>query len=270
MEILELKNKLNNIKKNNFAIEKGENYFLYSKIMMENIGVLDSELRDDLIYEILCNWIIEGKLSEEEMKEILKIALDNDHIFYKLKEKDEDAVYTRSFSMLIIALIIYVHRKNKFLHNEIIFEVMDKVLDYINDEKDLRGYVSERGWAHAIAHVSDVLDELANCTCIKEVNLIKILNSIRNKASVGYYVYIDEESERMVNAVESVLNRKVVNEEYILNWLKGFKVEGENYIEKYHSKVNCKGFLRTLYFRVIDIEEYQYIRDEIKNILKNL
>ncbi|WKL05120.1 DUF2785 domain-containing protein [Paenibacillus amylolyticus] len=30
-------------------------------------------------------------------------------------------------------------------------------------ERDYRGYDEEKGWAHAIAHAADVLDDLAQC-----------------------------------------------------------------------------------------------------------
>lgn len=266
---MELKAKLKEVKKNNYSISKGDSYFNLSRIMMEYIGALDSELRDDLIYDIFCKWILEKRLSKEQMEFLLKLALDDSHLFYKVLKKDEDAVYTRSFSMLSIALIIYVHREESFLKKEVVFEVKDKILDYMNKEEDLRGYVKERGWAHSMAHGADVLDELANCTCLVEKDLIEILYCIKEKMTTFTYVYIEEENERMINAVESVLSRNLIKEETILNWLGDFHLQGNSHLEKFHSKVNTKNFLRSLYFRLIDISEYEAIKGKIINILKN-
>lgn len=270
MEEAILKVKLNKVKNDNFILEEHEKYVELTKIMMKNIGSLDSELRDNLIYDILSNWILEERLNEEDMKKILITALDDSHIFYKIKDKDVDAVYTRSFSMLIIALIIYVHRKDNFLDENEIFDLKDKILAYMENEEDLRGYVLEKGWAHSMAHGADVLDELANCICLEEKDLMDILHCIRGKMTIYSYVYIEEENERMVNAVESVLKRRLIKEADILTWLGGFQIQGNSNIEKLHSKVNCKGFLRSLYFRLLDQREYQYITKEIINILKNL
>lgn len=269
MKEKELKMKLEEVKKNNYNLKKDESYFKLSTIMMENIGALDPELRDDLIYDIFCKWILEKRLTKEDLEFLLKLALDDSHLFYKLLEKEEDAVYTRSFSMLSIALIIYVHREESFLKKEVVFEVKDKILDYMYKEEDLRGYVKERGWAHSMAHGADVLDELANCTCLVEKDLIEILYCIKEKMTTSSYVYIEEENERMVNAVESVLNRNLIREEAILNWLGDFQLQGNSHIEKLHSKVNTKSFLRSLYFRLIDTSEYEAIKVKIKNILKN-
>lgn len=109
--------KLIKIENNNYILGSEENYFTIALEMMENIGSLDSKLRDDLIYEILANWVPEKKFTSEQMKDLLNISLDSDHLFYKLSENDEDSVFKRTFSVLIIALIIYEHRKENFLSN---------------------------------------------------------------------------------------------------------------------------------------------------------
>ena len=43
----------------------------------------------------------------------------------------------------------------------------DKLISYVNREKDVRGYVREKGWAHCMAHVADAFDELVKNTNLK-------------------------------------------------------------------------------------------------------
>lgn len=240
--------------------------------MMENIGSIDPELRDDLIYDIFYHWIINGRLTHEQLQYLLEISLDSSHLFYKLYEKDDDAVFKRTFSALIAALIIYEHRKDSFLAEEALYDAKKKLIDYMNNEKDVRGYVEVKGWAHSAAHTSDALDELAQCGCFGKTDLLDILNSIKTKVCIGYYVFVDEESERMVTAVESCLNRRLLSNSEIMDWLKGFRIDApkDGSIERLHLKVNIKGFLRSLYFRLLETEEYGFIIEQIKGLLSSL
>lgn len=265
----DLKERLTKIKNNDFVLEDGQSYFTLALEMMENIGSVDPELRDELIYSILCNWIIENKLIHEHLKKLLNICLDKSHVFYKLGDRDEDSVFTRTFSALIVALVIYKHNQDNFLSEEELYQVKDKLVEYMLNEQDVRGYVEVKGWAHSAAHTSDALDELAQCSCFNKEDLLGILNSIKTKVCTGYYVYIDEESERMVNAIQSSFKRNLLSECEIKEWLNGFTVENQeyNHMEGFHSKVNIKGFLRSLYFRLLEQEEYKSIVEEIKNIL---
>lgn len=265
-----LKERLIKVKSNDYLLENHEAYYPLGLKMLENIGSLDSELRDKLIYTTLFYWITRSRFSFEELKNLLKICLDSEHLFYKLG--DSDAVFKRTFSVLIIATIIYKHREENFLSEEVLYEVKDKLIEYMINEKDVRGYVEIKGWAHSAAHTADALDELVQCTCFSTNDLMDILEAIKAKVCIGYYVYIDEEDERMVTAVESAFNRRLLSTLEIIEWLQGFKIENPkgNHIEKFHLMINIKSFLRSLYFRLLEKEDSIFILQEIKKILGSL
>jgi hypothetical protein len=240
--------------------------------MLENIGSLDPILRDELIYGILFHWISKNKFTFEELKKLLEVTIEKDQLFYKLYEKDEDAVFKRSFSVLIVALIIQNHREENFLSKEKFYEVKDKLIEYMNNEKDVSGYVEVKGWAHSAAHTADALDELVKCSFITRNDLLDILNAIKTKVCIGYHVFIEEENERLVNVVETLFNKNILSDLEITNWLNEFELKKPkaSYIQNMHLKVNVKGFLRTLYFRLINKDNIDYINEEIKKIVMNL
>lgn len=267
-----LKEKLVKIKENNYLLVEEAEYFPIGLEMMDNIGALDPELRDRLIYVTFFHWITKKRFAFEQLRYLLNISLDSSHLFYKLTDKDEDAVFTRTFSVLIAALIIYVHREEEFLFEKELYEAKEKLVEYMLKEKDVRGYVEGKGWAHSAAHTADALDELAQCSVFNKNDIMDILNAIKAKVCTGNYVFIDEESERMVTAVESAFNRKIFSSNEVIEWLQGFKVEkpqikGSQY---YHLKVNVKEFLRCLYFRFLDTEDSQFIVVEAKRLLGSL
>ena len=267
-----LKKKIIKIEKNNYLLEREEDYFNIGLEMLDSIGSLDPILRDELIYGTLSHWILENKFTIEQLKKLLKISLDKDHLFYKLYEKNDDAVFKRTFSVLIVTLIIEKHREEKILCKEELYEVKDKLIEYMNNEQDVRGYVEVKGWAHSAAHTADALAELSQCNCINKIDLLDILNSIKAKVCIGYYVYIEEESERMVTVIENSFNRNMLSDLEITSWLHEFKLQDTkaSYIENMHLKVNVKGFLRALYFRLLDQDNFNEINEEIKKIIRSL
>ncbi len=267
-----LKEKLIKVKENNYLLEGGEAYYEVALEMMESIGVLDPELRDKLIYTTFYHWIVDGRFAVEQLKDLLNISLKNLNLHHEVNDQEEHQVFKRTFSILIVALILYKHRSDKFLCEETLYKVKNMVVEYMLMEKDLRGYVKEYGWAHSAAHTADALDELIQCDCFKDSDFMDILNSIKTKVCVGNYVYIDEEDERMVTVVENCIKAKNLNSSKIISWLKDFKIENRSNrtVEYYHLKVNIKHFLRSLYFRLLNVEGAEAIIEEIKGLLNNL
>lgn len=267
-----LKEKLIKIQNNNYLIENEESYFTLGLEMLENIGSLDPILRDELIYGILFHWILENQFTFEELKKLLEISIDKEHLFYKLYEKEEDAVFKRTFSVLIVALIIQKHRQENFLSKEKLYEVKDKLIEYMNNEKDVRGYVEVKGWAHSAAHTADALNELVKCSFITKNDLLDVLKAIKTKVCIGYHVFIEAENERLVTVVETLFNKNLLSDLEITNWLNEFELKNPktSYIENMHLKVNVKGFLRSLYFRLITKDNFININEKIKKIILNL
>lgn len=267
-----LKEKLTIIEEKKYLLENNDEYFSIALDMIENIGSLDSKLRDDLIYGTLLQWVTTGKFNFTQLEALLNISLDASHLFYKLESEDEDAVYKRTFSVLVVALVIYQLRREELLSESLAYQAKEKIIEYMLKEKDLRGYIEIKGWAHSVAHTADALDELAQYKGFNKADLLDILNVIKAKVCVNYYVYKDEESERLVNAVQNVFKRKMLSCIEITDWIQAFNIENSQleHMEKYHLKINIKDFLRSLYFRLLEDESSKYILEEIIKVLKKL
>jgi len=249
----ELKVQLQIIAQKNFSIPAGIDQFALALKMMSYIGSTDSELRDDLVYTTFATWILKQHLfNNAQLRQLLFMVLDCQYIFYGIGETDTDSVFTRSFSVLLLPLILISHREKPFLTRWEIGEVKTALLKYLEQERDLRGYVAGKGWAHAVAHAADALDDLAQCPEMGSTDLLDILNVIAAKMCEGSIPYIYEEDERMVTAVISVLNRHLVGEEDIEKWMRGFalSVKKSKRSPLNYRHLNVKNFLRSLYFRM--------------------
>lgn len=113
---MNLKDQLILIKENDFQTP-AEPFQLVQE-MIHNIGSVDAGLRDDLVYTTLSQWIPGDSLTADELEQLLPALLDTDHLHYKLGEANSDSVFTRSFSMLVIPLLIMKHRESPFLSRE--------------------------------------------------------------------------------------------------------------------------------------------------------
>ncbi|OAB40260.1 DUF2785 domain-containing protein [Paenibacillus antarcticus] len=268
----QLKEKLTQIEKDEYKVPATMNAFEIGLEMMMYIGDIDPELRDNLIYSTFAEWIDRGEFTEEQVRELLHICLDEQHLFYGIGENETDSVFTRTFSVLIVPLVMGKDRDQRFLSKEEVILIKKKLIAYMNLEQDYRGYVEEKGWAHAIAHVSDGLEAIAQSPFLEREDLIDILNAIQPKFLVNNYVYINKEDERNVSAIISVFNRELLTDHEIHSWIQSFgeKKKVGNHPEDDIQYMNMKCLLRSLYFRILDQPQLARFSDTVVETLQKL
>ncbi|MDF2519460.1 MAG: hypothetical protein K0R84_88 [Clostridia bacterium] len=272
--IQQLKEQLQALRDKDWKMPEGLELYPLAMEAMSNIGTTDPVLRDELILEFLFVLITERLLSKEQIKELLSSCLSEKHLFYKLGEKEDDSIFNRAFTILIVRAILYYHRNfgEDLLNKEEIQKVFDDALRFVRQEKDLRGYVKDKGWAHAMAHSGDALRALALCNELSPDQLLEILEVIREKVSIYNYVYINEEAERLTSVVINIIHRNVIREEKIVNWIRSFgNLEVPSSLpERHYWKENIKNFLRSMYFRLKfkkESEAYLQAIEETQNKL---
>lgn len=224
-------------------------------LMLAQLGNSDPHLRDELIYTAFAVWIWKrGALTPEELAEILNTVLDERHLFYRLGEADSDSVFTRSFSALLLALILFSDREQRaFLSNTRILKIKAELLHYLAEERDRRGYVEGKGWAHAVAHTADALDELVQHPALGAEALLAVLGAVRDVFCEADSVYTLGEEERMATVVLAVKERELVQKEVWRRWLQGFTeavTAVDGLPEALRIRSNVKNFLQSLYFRL--------------------
>ncbi|WP_178025483.1 DUF2785 domain-containing protein [uncultured Paenibacillus sp.] len=224
--------------------------------MMEYLGDPDPVLRDELIYSILQSWVIEGVFQPQQLRQLLSIAMDDNHLFYRIGEEKTNSVFVRSFSALILPLILGADRQISFLDDSDIRTIVYKLTDYINREKDLRGYTGETGWAHAVAHAADAVEDVAQSKYIRPEDLSGFMDAFKSQLRQTQYTFIHEEDERMISAVVTLLNRNLLEDKELCRWIADLgdtpKV-GDPPVDLV-SMTNIKNFLRSLYFRLLPNE----------------
>ncbi|MBB6452734.1 hypothetical protein HNQ94_001180 [Salirhabdus euzebyi] len=244
------------------------------KQMFDQIGVPDPELRDKLIYKTFAKLIKGDYLSPDQMKSILEVSIDGEHLFLHIGKTNHDSVFTRSFSALVAALVLNKDRIVGFLSDQMVLLTLHSSLRYLVDEKDTRGYVPTKGWAHSIAHGADLLASVIQHPLYKMEESHKCLQAITSCLWKDT-TYIDDEDERLIVAIEALL-KKGVEEDFINTWLVQLSDDLSSYLSThgfslqfFRKKYTVMTFLKTLYFRLLFKKRGSAIKDCIEQIMIN-
>jgi hypothetical protein len=250
----------NSVKENDYGVPDGHSVAELTLVLLDYLASTDGNLRDGIGYEVLAQWIVfKPQYDADELRAMRDRLLDN--LNEGLGKKNDDSVFLRSFSMLVLGLIVYRDNQEPFLAEDEIVALLHKSLSYLAAEQDVRGYVDNKGWAHAIAHTADTLKFLARNRHTDAAAHRRILNGVMDKltAPVGA-VYVFDEDERLAFPVLDVLKRDQLTAETLLAWAERFETwrkQGEstkhfdpNHFSTFH---NLKNFLRSLYFQLVKL-----------------
>jgi len=223
--------------------------------MLIQIGSTDPELRDNLIYSTFVKLINGNYLNKQLLQHITETCLDHQHLFYQLGERNSDAVFTRSFSSLVIAAILGKDKDAELLSSDVCLRAFASSYTYLRQENDTRGYVEGKGWAHSIAHGADLLVSAVEHPSYQSESSKEFLVTVQSCLFKGT-VYTDNEDERLIYVIESLIDKEMQEnelEEWIINLFNELEVlfENDRYsLNFYRIKTNVLNFIKSLYFRL--------------------
>jgi hypothetical protein len=281
------KNKLEQIVSNDFKVPDGLSTVDCLPDLMHNLGSIDSETREGSL-DVLWTWISNSTYTDDVLLSIANHMATN--LTIGLGEKECDSVFLRAFSTLILAAVIEVdltrmdERKPHFLDQNQVLSWLSTTITLLKEEKDLRGFIEAKGWAHCCAHTGDLLGDLAVHPYLGKKELEDILNSLQARFTTPVEeTFIHNEDERLAAVVMNILQRELVTEEFFKTWLDGFVSNPERMDWKKAftrptwncARVNTKAFLRGIYFFLIygykDRPEHRKVdmADKLKSMLLN-
>jgi hypothetical protein len=245
------------IARNDFRIPDGYTLTNLTDILFSYLGSTDPELRDDIAYIVYANWLKRELYAGEEIQSHVEKLLSN--LDKGIGETESDTVFLRTFSILLLAEIVHNDNKKPILEREQIKRILDKGLWYMDAEKDPRGYIPVKGWAHALAHTADLLLVLARNRYTNETDLGNMLWVISVKMIHSKnHVYIHGEDERLASAVLEIFRRDLIPLDQVESWTKSFSApDGKDwkgaYVaeERNHAFQNTRNFIRSVYLALI-------------------
>jgi|SRR5215475_13953430 len=192
---------------NKYAVPEGEKAFALAKELSANLKSSDPELRDDLAYSILATWILPpGVLNGDEL-----LALEEEwrgNLKKGIGESGTDSVLGRSFSALCLSAIAERELKAPFLGEERYRKLLEAALNYLRDEKDLRGFDPVKGWIHATAHTADLLAALAGRPWFTQQDQGDLLKAIGQRLETAHTIFSFGEQDRLANVIAAMAGRQ--------------------------------------------------------------
>ncbi|WP_165983139.1 DUF2785 domain-containing protein [Macrococcus brunensis] len=238
--------------------------------MLENIGHTDSHIRDQIIYNEFCQILLNNSLNREQISKIINQCIKN--LSFNIGETNTDSVFTRSFSILFLHAIICYDNQSIILSERDFNKIIKNSLHYFKVEIDVRGWVEDKGWAHAPAHTSDLIVECIKSRYFKKNLVNEILEGINSnifKLQLNSVCYIDDEDIRMSMILVSLLEERYITEKEVGIWLAKLKdyleTGASKKIEYYRKTKNYTDFIRALFFQT---ERFKYLQKNIKILLK--
>jgi hypothetical protein len=201
----------------------------------------DPELRDSFGYEILAKWIHRsGKLSSNDLDALRKAFIPFG--LTGIGESGTDTVFTRSFAILNLKELAAADLTTPFLTQASFDDLFVLAEQSLSAEKDLRGYVTEKGWAHATAHGADLMRILARNTKLSVAQQGRLVASISSRARTAGIVFAWGEDARLAAALVSVANRSNADTGAFDAWFVALRAE--------HQQLWEGNFDTTAYMRV--------------------
>lgn len=255
-----------------YAVPDGHTVASLTPKLLVYLGSVDPELRDEIALSILATWIErEGAFTTDELRAIGNQMAYN--LTLGIGEQGSDSVFLRSFSALVLDCVIDYDNAHPFLTPAEVHSYLDQALEYLVHERDLRGYVAEKGWAHSAAHTADLLAYLARNQALDNRDLERMLDAIAEKVSApAEHAYLYKEDERLVYTVMTALRRDLIGLPFLENWVDQLALE-ENPTPWFQTtggacaRHNAKVFLRSLYFQLAWAESPPQVAQELRTKL---
>lgn len=185
------------------------------------LGSADPYLRDEIAYPTLATWVSEGVYDEllEGLGDGMTAGL-----VVGIGEEGTDTVFRRSFSALVLAECIErataLAATGQGVADETVLRWGDRVAGWLVRERDLRGYVAGKGWAHALAHGADALGVLAEAPQMGRLELTVLLDVIADRLLMPTRArFVHAEDDRLAAATMRILRRDVVSLEVLEPWV---------------------------------------------------
>lgn len=190
-------------------------------LIVEQLASPLPKYRDTGAFFFLSDMIQNDLLSEEQLRWLTDYLVSDEQLFAHILEPQNDAIYRRSFSVLVLSLLLFSNRiKTPFMSETQLNHVIDQVALYAALERDGRGFIDENGWAHAFTHIGNAVAEIFLMPDLVRADKVFVLGAVL----AGYHELSQPltfgETERLVEVITHISKQHELYADYLLLTLK--------------------------------------------------
>lgn len=215
------------------------------------LGSTRPEVRDGTAYPALATWIDNGVYDD------LLVGLGDGMVAglsVGLGESGTDTVFRRSFSALIVAECLERDNSQHLLPGGKVMEWGDRIATWFLTERDTRGFVPGKGWAHAVAHGADALGALGESPHLAGAEHAVLLDILAERLlqQPGDEPLASGEPDRIAAAAMVILRRNTLGVDALEAWVHRIGAAGNPFVgpvdfDPFAPTAAPQAFLRALF-----------------------
>ena len=235
-------------------VPPGESAFDLVGEAVGKLGSPDPVWRDDIGYGVVVACVYRKPLLSGEERRALVQRLSR-NLTSGIGRAGDDSVLLRSFSALDLSVLAAMELQTPALSDSDYQRLLNDALQYLDDERDLRGFEPRVGWIHGTAHAADLLRFLARDPRFSRADQGRLLEAVWVRmTSADVPVFTHAEDERLAAAVLSVVRREDFDATLLGPWLERFvQLEKDTWavtpprVNELAASQNARNLLKSLY-----------------------
>jgi hypothetical protein len=240
--------RLDQLKADTFAIAGVAAREAFAKGIVACLASPEPAVRDGIAFEALTTLLRGRQLGEATMRALLV------DLTAKLEAPDPSG-FGQSFAALALSEVARADRVQAFLTEEERVKLLVDAQHWFINISDYRGFDTEEGWRHAVAHGADLLMQLALNPKIDAEGLKLIVSAVGVQIAPEKHAYIHGESERLARPVLFAAARGAMSEAEWTDWLKAIATPKDAAVHASEAGLawrhNANAFLQALYVNAV-------------------
>ncbi|AVK63397.1 hypothetical protein C5Z26_04455 [Lactobacillus sp. CBA3606] len=185
--------------------------------LIAHLGSLNPAVRDRGCYYLLNESLQQQLLTATQLGVIFDLVIQDQQLFTHIDQTENDAVYQRSFSVLILSILVYAdHAGLAFMTAARLEQLVQQFIVYMVLERDTRGFIGRSGWAHAYTHIGNLLDELGDEHKLARADKLMMLAVLIERYQRLSTPLIFGEPERLATYLAAITSRDDLYADYLL------------------------------------------------------
>lgn len=193
--------------------------------LLAGLKATKPEIRDDLAIATLLDLLQKGILTAEQRQQLARYLLRDDMLLAHVGEQANDAVFLRSGSVYLLMMLIYTGRQQADdpLPLELQETLIETLATYLALETDTRGFVDDKGWAHAFFHEALLLDTLAEDPSMTRADKIFLVTIMLERVMRLDQPLFAGELKRLATYMVHLMQISPFYSDYLLNVFKQWR-----------------------------------------------
>ena len=237
--------------------------------LLEHLGDLSPEIRDELVFTSLARGIQEELFTKEQFQ-LISAMIVSDGGLDKEFDKLGASTLERSFRALIYANLLSADGNQHSIYYQVLKTdirntMLNQGLHYLEKEKDTTGFSSQYGWVHAFAHGADLLTEVVchqDFPKNRDYEVFDVLGQLFKRITIRF---TNDEDWRLARVLYEPILQGKLDQEQVASWIKtvDFPIEET---EDFYKFSNFRSCLLEVY---IQLDQRNSIQDALKEAIQS-